>query len=374
METVDEVLEHFGVRGMHWGVRKDNTTGGSGSKSDSKSGTASKSWSKDQVKAESAFMSTNTIITNSPPKVNSFTVDNTGKPAVVVSVSKGSKADHDYAVSVLKRPLHSYEKVVNVTTMNEHQARAAKANAYLSKDKRPKNPDHPVHPSDKMFHSGETASGKGFGDYNAHGEKNAFRYRKYSTGEKLFSITNSDTWEYGVRADGSSAKSINDLDAIKHSELETVDEVLEHFGVRGMHWGVRKDRTTRVKVGEELKTIKVPHNTSTDAMKAHNSAVMIKRHGIKSVTNQELKDLNYRISLEQNFHKMVPKETGRIKKGRDIMEKMVWKAGEEQLQPYIGKYAGKGLATVLGPVIPGSAPIIEEIGKHTYYRGKHGMS
>ena len=156
--------------------------------------------------------------------------------------------------------------------------------------------------------------------------------------------------------------------------METVDEVLEHFGVRGMHWGVRKDRTTRVKVGEELKTIKVPHNTSTDAMKAHNSAVMIKKYGIKSVTNQELKDLNYRISLEQNFHKMVPKETGRIKKGRDIMEKMVWKAGEEQLQPYIGKYAGKGLATVLGPVIPGSAPIIEEIGKHTYYRGKHGMS
>ena len=115
-------------------------------------------------------------------------------------------------------------------------------------------------------------------------------------------------------------------------------------------WCVLKDRTTRVKVGEELKTIKVPHNTSTDAMKAHNSAVRLKRHGIKSVTNQELKDLNYRINLEQNFHKMVPKETGRIKKGRDVMEKMVRKAGEDQLQPYIHTYAGQGLTKVLGPV------------------------
>lgn len=133
--------------------------------------------------------------------------------------------------------------------------------------------------------------------------------------------------------------------------METVDEVLEHFGVRGMHWGVRKDRTARVKVGEELKTIKVPHNTSTDAMKAHNAAVMIKKHGIKSVTNQELKDLNYRINLEQNFRKMVPKEQGRIRKGRELAEKMIWQAGESQLQPYINQYTKKGLVKALGAVV-----------------------
>jgi hypothetical protein len=132
--------------------------------------------------------------------------------------------------------------------------------------------------------------------------------------------------------------------------METVDEVLEHVGVRGMRWGVRKDRKARVKVGDDLKTIRVPNNTSTDAMKAHNTSVMIKKHGLKAVTNQELKDLNYRINLEQNFRKMVPKEQGRIRKGRDIMEKMVWKAGEEQLQPYISRYAGEGLTKVLGPV------------------------
>lgn len=132
--------------------------------------------------------------------------------------------------------------------------------------------------------------------------------------------------------------------------MKTVDEVLEHVGVRGMRWGVRKDRTTRVKVGEELKTIKVPHNTSTDAMKAHNASVMIKKHGLKALTNQELKDLNYRINLEQNFRKMVPKEEGRIKKGRDTMEKMIWQAGQQELQPYINKYTGKGLVKILGPV------------------------
>ncbi len=150
--------------------------------------------------------------------------------------------------------------------------------------------------------------------------------------------------------------------------METVDEVLEHVGVRGMRWGVRKDRTARVKVGEELKTIKVPHNTSTDAMKSHNAAVLIKKHGIKGVTNQELKDVNYRISLEQNYRKMVPTEQGRIRKGRDIAEKMVWKAGEEQLQPYINKYAGQGLVKILGQKAVEEAI---EIGKHSAGYGRH---
>ena len=132
--------------------------------------------------------------------------------------------------------------------------------------------------------------------------------------------------------------------------METVEDVLAHFGVRGMHWGVRKDRTTRVKVGETLRTITVPHHTSTDAMKAHNASVLIKKHGLKALTNQELKDLNYRINLEQNFRKMVPKEEGRIKKGRDTMEKMLWQAGQQELQPYINKYTGMGLVKILGPV------------------------
>lgn len=335
METVDEVLEHFGVLGMHWGVRRGNTSTGSSkgaSSSPVTSGGGSKSsesktkYSKSQIEEEAAFLSTHTVITNIPPKVDSFTIDNHGKLAVVINVEKGSEADHAHAVSSLKRPLYPYEKVVNITTMNEEQALASKAHFDAIEKKKD-----------------NAAKTRGSG-------KSSDVRTAYRIAQRALRFV------------------------ARQSDEETVDDILEHFGIRGMHWGVRKDRTTRVKVGEELKTIKVPHNTSTDAMKAHNSAVMIKKHGIKSVTNQELKDLNYRISLEQNFHKMVPKETGRIKKGRDIMEKMVWKAGEEQLQPYIGKYAGKGLATVLGPVIPGSAPIIEEIGKHTYYRGKHGMS
>lgn len=63
---------------------------------------------------------------------------------------------------------------------------------------------------------------------------------------------------------------------------------LEHFGVKGMHWGIRKDRSS-VK-------------TSSD----HRKVSELKKRRTPQLTNKQLKVVNERLNLEQNFRRLNP--------------------------------------------------------------------
>jgi hypothetical protein len=71
-----------------------------------------------------------------------------------------------------------------------------------------------------------------------------------------------------------------------------VDDFLEHHGVKGMKWGVRKSRGG----------VKTAKKTSADYRKAQE----LKKKGIPALTNKQLKTVNERMNLEQNFSRMNP--------------------------------------------------------------------
>ena len=75
-----------------------------------------------------------------------------------------------------------------------------------------------------------------------------------------------------------------------------MDYELYHFGVKGMKWGVRKDRKRgRDKWSEDAK-----------------SAYDIKKKGMKQMSNAELKKLNERTRLENEYKNLNPNA---LKKG-----------------------------------------------------------
>ena len=80
----------------------------------------------------------------------------------------------------------------------------------------------------------------------------------------------------------------------------TEDEILQHFGVRGMHWGVRKSRANQVE------------RKSADA-KAHAS---LKRKSVNQLSDAELKAVVNRLNMEQQFTKLNPTK---IKKGHNFV-------------------------------------------------------
>lgn len=76
----------------------------------------------------------------------------------------------------------------------------------------------------------------------------------------------------------------------KRGEM-VIEDILEHYGTKGMKWGVRKSRVPKV-------------GPSDDALEAHRSFVTAQRSGPQALSNSDLQKLNNRLNLEQNYEKL----------------------------------------------------------------------
>jgi hypothetical protein len=96
--------------------------------------------------------------------------------------------------------------------------------------------------------------------------------------------------------------------SLKHDD---VLDFLEHHGVKGMHWGIRHDpKTGRARSG------KSSYSTSSEAK----AAAKLRSRPVSSLSNQELKTLNERGKLEQNYHRLNPST---IKKGEHVVKRIL---------------------------------------------------
>ena len=85
------------------------------------------------------------------------------------------------------------------------------------------------------------------------------------------------------------------------SMSSAVDDVLAHYGKKGMKWGVRNAPTRSSSASRDSRT----------AMRAKQKA---KKGGVQSLSNEELRNLNQRLQLEQKYHDLNPSTTLRGEK------------------------------------------------------------
>ena len=84
----------------------------------------------------------------------------------------------------------------------------------------------------------------------------------------------------------------------------SMDEVLEHHGVKGQKWGIRHKPT-----GGSV----TRHRTSSDAKRIR----ALRKKKAHELTNQQLKDINARLNMEQNFRRLNP---GKFAAGKAFAE------------------------------------------------------
>lgn len=93
------------------------------------------------------------------------------------------------------------------------------------------------------------------------------------------------------------------------------DYELAHYGIKGMKWGIRRKTNSD---GLVIKGSSPEKEYSSDASKAKVSGEKAKSKGVQSLSNKELKELNERLNLEQNYSRLTSAgttENSAVKKG-----------------------------------------------------------
>jgi hypothetical protein len=234
-ETIDLVLEHFGTKGMHWGVRR----------------------------AE-----------KQTEKIDKLFEKSAGDVRIWVAVNnRAAQLTNDHDID----RINNKPKYKGMNFNDE--------NAPLTKQYTKEHQDAWI----KNLNRAATELGT-----NASGTK------KYS-----IAVDPSDRWLWGVTT--SDIQHIDEIMVVRvnHDKngritsLETVSP-MEHSGVKGMHWGVRK----------------APRQSSSDFKKTSN----LRNRKTRELSNKQLQSVNARINMEQQYRRLNPTK---IKTGQNMAKGII---------------------------------------------------
>lgn len=115
--------------------------------------------------------------------------------------------------------------------------------------------------------------------------------------------------------------------------MDTLEEALAHYGIKGMKWGVRRKNPSASEPGSE------------DSERAEAAKSKAKAKGSKALSNRELQDLINRMNLEQQYERLRPR-TGKEKALKFIGDTLV-NVGKQQVSKLAAEGAAKALTSLL---------------------------
>jgi hypothetical protein len=115
---------------------------------------------------------------------------------------------------------------------------------------------------------------------------------------------------------------------------ETDNDILEHYGVMGMHWGQHKARITQV-----VAKLRKPKTTGPDNPDHFNG-----KPTVNTLSNTELKARINRLNLEKQYKQLTTKE---VSKGEKYIKDQLAAGMKDPIKNFISQYAGKALALLV---------------------------
>lgn len=95
------------------------------------------------------------------------------------------------------------------------------------------------------------------------------------------------------------------MDGATKSSTNRALEYLEHHGIKGMKWGVRRDRGVGG-VAKKSETDDVDSAVSDDSSaKARATYLSIQKNGLASVSSSDLRQLVERLTIEENYKRAI---------------------------------------------------------------------
>ena len=104
------------------------------------------------------------------------------------------------------------------------------------------------------------------------------------------------------------------------------DDVLMHFGVKGMRWGVRNAESKK----------RIAREESED----YSSTKKLRKQPVSTLSNSELKKINERIQLEQTYKQLTAKD---VSKGRSASTKLLGRVGNKIFDSVVQAGVNEGI-------------------------------
>jgi hypothetical protein len=249
MDIVSDILEHHGTKGMKWGVRQ-----------------AEKKWGKN-AGSVNTFIKIHNAAADEMNRVHVNRINNDPRYKNVDFTKPKNKALND-------RYMNDYAKTWNSVLAKHSQAIAGTS------------------PTGRRFVLSQDPH---TGNFSGHVIEKTGAQHADNNPTVIF-VTDAMGHVTEVKIDTMAQTSI------------LGEDVLEHFGIKGMRWGVRRREGSDGRIGGRFHSPRA--EPSHDAARAKELKTRARKGGTSSLSNQELKALTERMNLEQQYSRLSGNTTG----------------------------------------------------------------
>lgn len=139
---------------------------------------------------------------------------------------------------------------------------------------------------------------------------------------------------------------------IQHSDAG--EDILKHFGIKGMRWGIRRDNPGATTSGGGSHVGNVTNLVSEDHARAAAVTSKIRTGGTKTVSNKELQDVITRMNLEQQYSRLHSQKTSTLESGHARVKKILGFANTaKQIHEFVNSPLGKAVKLAMAAKKPG---------------------
>lgn len=296
VNTVEEVLQHFGIRGMKWGVRKAAPPA------------SDKKVAKLDKKFEKASINPNTHMALWLQSVKSL--KKSGDLKAINNKPEYAASKFRLRLGVAKRDLqHKYEDEIAGKLM-QHIRKNASEIVNRSGTRQ--------FAIDQVYRPSGKKGQKVLRESNSQWRIVTTDIRQASDGSLLITVVRDEVGRI--------------IDLIPQEDLEQ-SAVLAHFGIKGMKWGSRKK----------------PLPVSADAAQKQSVKAQVKETKIASVSSAQLQAAMNRMQLEQNYKRLATNEKSAVTRWLantflEIGKKEVGDFAQKKASAAIGKALASAVA------------------------------